>query len=362
MTSLTDALLAWFEAHARELPWRVPGEHTRRDPYRVVVSEMMLQQTQVVTVIPYFERFMTRFPTVRDLACADITDVLKHWEGLGYYRRARLLHRLARRVVDEFDGELPSDCATLLTLPGVGPYTAGAIASFAFDRPEPAVDGNVVRVFARIDATPYVHGDDRAKREVADRVRALMPERHAGDFSESLIELGATVCTPARPACERCPVRTMCRARAEGRVTDYPKRAAPLEKPEEDKTYVAITDGEKLLVRKRPPGLLGGLYEFVAFPEAIARADDVRRRLLPLVGDAVRIRRIGRRRAVFSHRIWHMTFWRCDLPPGTLDACDIDGSVGRPVDRDTLMSLPFPAFLTTWRDALGSPETPDANA
>ncbi len=213
----SEALLRWFRLQARDLPWRGAG----RSPYRVLVSEFMLQQTQVDRVAPRFERFVRRFPTLGDLAAAAEDDVVEEWSGLGYYRRARLLHRLARAVADA-GGELPASSAELEKLPGVGPYTAAAVASLASGEAVPVLDGNVMRVGARVLA---MSGDPRAaagRRRLEAWVRGLLAEAPAGEINEALMELGATLCTPLDPACGRCPLAPVCAARAEGRPLAYP--------------------------------------------------------------------------------------------------------------------------------------------
>jgi A/G-specific adenine glycosylase len=220
-------LLAWFRANARELPWRTAP----RDPYRVLVSEVMLQQTQVDRVVPRYETFVETFPTLDALAVASEDDVLEKWSGLGYYRRARLLHRLARDVVDG-SGRLPDSAAELVKLPGVGPYTAAAVASLAFGEPVPVVDGNVIRVAARVLA---LSDDPRAvsgRRQMVDWVATLMVGADPGAVNEALMELGATVCLPSAPFCTGCPLYSRCRARAEGKQGRYPPprtRRAPVD-------------------------------------------------------------------------------------------------------------------------------------
>lgn len=216
------ALLAYFDAHRRDLPWR----RRAHDPYAVWVSEIMLQQTRVETVIPYYERFLERFPTPRALADAPLDAVLASWSGLGYYRRARMLHEGARAVVREHQGALPADAAALRALPGIGAYTAGAIASIAFGLREPLVDGNVERVLARVLA---LGGDPRAaatKKRLWTAARALADDPRPGDVNQALMELGATVCTPVSPRCLLCPLRAQCAARAAGDPERYPEKPA----------------------------------------------------------------------------------------------------------------------------------------
>jgi A/G-specific adenine glycosylase len=245
-------LIDWYRVARRDLPWR-----RTRDPYRIWLSETMLQQTRVETVVPYYERFLARFPSVDALASADEEDVLREWAGLGYYARARNLHRAAAAVVRDHGGELPRDAAALASLPGVGRYTVGALRSIAFGEAAALVDGNVKRVFARL----------RAARELADTevwrlAEALVPEKGPGDWNQALMELGATVCTPRKPACLLCPVTAFCAARAQGDPERFPapaKRAKA--KPVRAIAGLCTRAGRVLLVRRPSHGLLGGLWE-----------------------------------------------------------------------------------------------------
>ncbi len=247
-------LFAWFAQHARDLSWR-----RERTPYRVWVAEVMLQQTQVTKVQEYYERFIARFPTVAALAEAPLEDVLKQWEGLGYYSRARALHRAAQVIVAEHNGELPTDVEALRRLPGIGAYTSGAIASIAFGIPAPAVDGNVRRVMARVLAWAE---PDAAGLEVA--VRVWMPVEAPGAFTEALMELGATLCRPKSPQCLLCPWRDLCQARALGQPEAYPTPRSRKPIPHYD-VVAAVTvrdDGRVLVARRRQDDMLGGLWEF----------------------------------------------------------------------------------------------------
>jgi len=215
---IAGVLLAWYDAVRRDLPFR-----NTRDPYAIWVSEVMLQQTQVATVVPYFTRWMARFPTVRALAAADEDAVLHAFSGLGYYSRARSLHRAARAVVERFDGALPDSVAALCTLPGIGPYSAGAIASIAFGARVPVVDGNVIRVLCRLLALAGDPGRAPLKSELWARAAELVPAARPGDFNQALMELGATICTPRAPRCADCPLAAACQARAEGRAETLPE-------------------------------------------------------------------------------------------------------------------------------------------
>jgi A/G-specific adenine glycosylase len=257
---LPEALLAWYDRHRRALPWRtLPGEPV--DPYRVWLSEIMLQQTTVVTVAPYFAAFLARWPTLAALAAADLDDVLHAWQGLGYYARARNMHACARAVVARHDGTFPSDEAALRALPGIGAYTAAAIAAIAFDRKATAMDGNVERVIARLHAIMTPLPD--AKPELHRLASALTPERRSGDYAQAIMDLGATICTPRSPKCVLCPWREPCRARGAGIAEALPARRAKPEKPtRRGIAFWAVRPDGAVLLRRRPEkGLLGGMME-----------------------------------------------------------------------------------------------------
>src|SRR4051812_45296168 len=224
-------LLAWYDRHRRDLPWRAaPGQ--RSDPYRVWLSEIMLQQTTVATVGPYFDRFVARFPDIHTLAAASLDEVLHAWQGLGYYARARNLHACARKLVAAYGGRFPDDPAVLRRLPGIGDYTAAAIAAIAFDRPVAAVDGNVERVVARLFAERTKL--PRARKRLRELAALLVPEKRAGDFAQAIMELGSVLCTPRNPRCVLCPWRSDCAAAALGIAEDLPAQA---EKPERPTRY-----------------------------------------------------------------------------------------------------------------------------
>jgi len=257
---IASELLPWYDLHRRDLPWRsAPG--SRADPYHVWLSEIMLQQTTVATVKPYFEKFLNAWPTVRALAAADREDVLKAWAGLGYYARARNLHKCAQTVVERHDGVFPRTKAALLDLPGVGPYTASAVAAIAFDQREAAVDGNVERVMARFFALETPLPD--AKPEISEIAQSLVPERRAGDYAQAIMDLGATVCAPRKANCLICPLTEMCRGRAAGLQDVLPYKRAKAAKPTRYGIafWIERTDGA-VLIRTRPDkGLLGGMSE-----------------------------------------------------------------------------------------------------
>jgi len=259
------ALLAWYDRHRRDLPWRAPpGEHA--DPYRVWLSEIMLQQTTVAAVAPYFARFVTRWPDVSALAAASLDEVLHQWQGLGYYARARNLHACARAVVERHGGRFPDETAALRALPGIGDYTAGAIAAIAFDRPAAAVDGNVERVMARVYAV--VEPLPEAKPRLRERAARLVPERRAGDFAQAMMDLGAVICTPRKPRCVLCPWRESCAGAAAGIAEDLPARAEKAERPQRYGVafWLSRPDGAVLLRRRPENGLLGGMIELPSTP------------------------------------------------------------------------------------------------
>lgn len=258
-------LLAWYDRHRRELPWRVTPDMRAtgvvNDPYHVWLSEVMLQQTTVAAVKAYFEKFVRLWPRVEDLAAADAEDVMKAWAGLGYYARARNLKKCAEEVASQHGGRFPQTSDELRALPGIGDYTSAAIAAIAFDEPAPVMDGNVERVIARIfrigEALPS------AKPIFRRHLATLTPQQRPGDFAQAMMDLGATICTPKRPACALCPWRENCRAMREGDPELYPVKSGKKAKPlRSGAAYVAVDGGCHLLLRKRPPeGLLGGMSE-----------------------------------------------------------------------------------------------------
>jgi A/G-specific adenine glycosylase len=259
-TNIGKSLLAWYDRHGRALPWRAgPGENP--DPYRVWLSEIMLQQTTVATVRGHFARFLKRWPTVHDRGAATLDEVLHAWQGLGYYARARNMHRCAGIVSTELDGRFPDDEDALRQLPGIGPYTAAAIAAIAFDRPATVVDGNVERVVARLFGvtTPL----PAARRELTDLAAGLTPRRRPGDYAQAMMDLGAMICSPRRPACALCPVVGECAAYAAGDPEALPRRAPKPDRPTRRGVafWTVRADGSVLLRRRPEKGLLGGMME-----------------------------------------------------------------------------------------------------
>jgi len=253
-----EALVAWFDREARDLPWR-----NTRDPYHVWLSEVILQQTRVDQGLPYYARFLQAFPTVEALAAAPEDAVMKQWEGLGYYTRARNLHKAAKAVVEQYGGKLPNTAELLQLLPGVGKYTAGAIASIAFAERAPVVDGNVKRVLARLYDIETAVEETETDRELWRMAAALVPPRRPGDFNQGMMELGARICTPKNPDCGGCPVAAYCEAREKGTVAERPVRRPKKKVPHQEIVVAAIArDGYYLVGRRPAEGLLGGLWEF----------------------------------------------------------------------------------------------------
>ena len=258
VADIVERLLRWFEENGRDLPWR----HTR-DPYLIWVSEIMLQQTRVETVIPYYERWVERFPTLSKLANADLEEVLRLWEGLGYYRRAHNLHRTAKLVLHEHNGRFPSQAIELKKLPGLGSYTAAALAALAFDQAEIALDGNLRRVIARVidlELDPRSAAGEGQLREWADK---QLPPGRAADFNQALMDLGAAICLPKNPLCESCPIAIHCLAYARGTTGERPVRPPRRPVPALQAAAGVIRRGGSVLIGRRPEGkLLGGLWEF----------------------------------------------------------------------------------------------------
>jgi len=262
--AIQKKLLDWYAVEARDLPWR-----NTRDPYAILVSEIMLQQTRVETVLRYFGPFLERFPDLRSLAKAPIDDVLKAWEGLGYYRRAHNLHRAAQGVVAHHDGQLPRSAAKLRDLPGIGPYTAGAVASIAFDLDEPVLDGNVIRVLSRLFRVEGDTSKAATKRALLNLATQLLPSDHASAFNQALMDLGARICLPRSPRCSDCPIREQCDAHHVGEETAFPQNPKRKQVPHMDVVAGVIWSGkpfgqksEILIAQRKTDDMLGGLWEF----------------------------------------------------------------------------------------------------
>jgi len=333
-------LLAWYRREARDLPWR-----RTRDPYAIWVSEIMLQQTQVETVGPYYRRFMERFGTVQALAGARLDSVLKAWEGLGYYTRARNLHAAARMVCRDHGGRIPDTVEGLRALPGIGRYTAGAIASIAFGRDAPVLDGNVTRVLCRVFAV-----EDDPKRAAVQRrlwglCAELLPRGRAGDFNQAMMELGARVCRPQNPACEACPIRGGCRARAQGRAEQLPVRRSGRALPRHTIAVgIVWKDGRVLIDKRRADAMLGGLWEFPGGKKRPRErlADAVVREVYEEVG--IRVEPTCRRMVVdhaYSHFRIRLHAYDCRYVSGRVRA--VGCAAARWVRPEHLQRFAFPA-------------------
>lgn len=298
---LHRSLMEWFLRNQAELPWR-----HGRDPYRVWVSEIMLQQTQVGTVIPYFEKFVARFPDLRSLAGAPMDDLLKVWEGLGYYARARNMHRAAQKVMAEFGGEFPRDLRQLQSLPGIGKYTAGAIASFAFGASAPVLDGNITRVLTRLlDVTEDITLPE-TRRHLWKIAEDMLPDKNAAVWNEGLMELGRLVCIPANPECGACPLTRYCVAYKRAVQNDRPVRTQRNRLPHHDVAAGVIRDkkGQILIAQRLPHGLLGGLWEFPGGKREPGESLEacLRREIMEEL--AVRVR-VGQKIAAIRHSYTH---------------------------------------------------------
>ena len=301
-TKIAEPLLAWYDAGRRVLPWR--EEPT---PYRVWVSEIMLQQTRVEAVKPYFERFMKALPDTKALSEVPEETLLKLWEGLGYYNRARNLQKAAIQIENQYGGVIPSEYDTLLTLSGIGRYTAGAIASIAYGRKVPAVDGNVLRVIARVSADEGDVLTEQVKRRIEQMLTEIMPADRAGDFNQALMELGAMVCIPnGEPKCEVCPWHSFCEARIQGKIAELPKKTPKKARTIEEKTILVIRDENKVALRKRPTkGLLAGMYEF-PWIAGHKNKEEVVDYLKEIGLQTLRIQPLPEAKHIFTHKEWHM--------------------------------------------------------
>ena len=342
MELVTAALLAWYDRCARVLPWR--GFH---DAYRTWVSEAMLQQTRVETVLSYYPRFLERFPSVSALAAASEADVLKAWEGLGYYSRARNLWKGARQVMEEFGGVLPREPEKLKKICGIGPYSAGAIASIAYDVPVPAVDGNVIRVISRLYGIRTDALENTARRRIENLAAALVPAERPGDHNQAVMDLGATVCVPGTPDCTRCPLSAFCSAFAAGDAADLP--VLPRAKPQKEIPYAVllIRSSGHVLMRLRTERLLQGLWCFPMVegdpsPEGICALVQ-KKYHLAVTG----MEYAGSARHVFTHQVWNMKIY---ITGAEASAPAPEGFEFVPLNR--LKDLPLPVAMNAAVDVL----------
>lgn len=342
-----ERMLGWYDANRRRLPWR-----EEPSPYRTWISEVMLQQTRVEAGIAYFERFTEALPDVAALAAAEEQQLLKLWEGLGYYSRARNLKKAAELVMEQYNGVLPADFAALCKLPGLGEYSAGAVASIAFDIRVPAVDGNVLRVAARL------LGDDRnieepaVKKDFRQTVWEALPQQRIGDFNQSLMELGAIICLPnGRPLCERCPMADACEANRTGQQMQLPTRIKKNARRTEQKTVLLLRRGAEVLLCQRPAkGLLASLWEFPCMEGLLTAAEVAEAYGVPEAAVAP----LGRASHIFTHIVWEMTGYAvqlgADAPivPGCITLLPEELFAGYPVPAA------YAAYLKTLREEAGA--------
>lgn len=301
---IQEELLLWFLREKRDLPWR-----DTKDAYKIWVSEIMLQQTRVETVKDYFRRFMEHYPTVYDLASAKEEDVLKLWEGLGYYSRARNLYKGAKIVTEKYNGKVPNAKKDILSLPGIGDYTAGAVLSIAYNESIPAVDGNVLRVMSRVLGIWDNISDQKTKKDIQDVLLYMIPEGHAGDFNEGLMELGATICTPKSPSCKRCPLQKLCTAFEEGFQDELPIKSKKKKQKKLEYIVAYIAQNDKFLMKKRSDkGILAGMWELpMVEVSAESNMEEIVAKFLGEYGIHIQLRKeLGIAKHIFTHQIWAM--------------------------------------------------------
>lgn len=302
LKQIVTPLLDWYHANARILPWR-----RNKDPYRVWVSEIMLQQTRVEAVIPYYERFMQQLPTLQDLAECDDEQLAKLWEGLGYYSRVRNLKKAAQVICTEHHARFPDDFDVMLKLLGIGAYTAGAISSIAFEKPVPAVDGNVLRVITRITENGRDIADIKFKKQITEELEKIYPKTECGDFTQSLMELGAVVCVPnGAPKCDECPLNTFCGAYKNNTWMLYPVKKMKADRKVEKKTVLILQSGEKIALKKRDnTGLLSGMWELPNL-DGEKSVKEIKEYLGKKGISVNKIEKLPDGKHVFSHVEWHM--------------------------------------------------------
>ena len=354
-------LLAWFDAGHRDLPWR-----RTMDPYRILVSEYLLQRTRVVSGTPYYERFLARFPDVAALASASEEDVLRAWEGLGFYRRARNLHAAAKAIVRDHGGRIPRHAATLAALPGIGPYTAGAVASIAFGEAVPAVDGNVTRVLSRVYRIEADVTAPAGKRTIDGRARGLVPSDRPGAFNQALMELGATVCTRRQPTCTSCPLGDLCLARRAGVQESLPRSRAPRRPVAVEVAFAYVRErGRTLLVRRPESDLLGGFWALPGgeIPAGKPHAAALRGLVAAQTGLDVEVGdEVARVAHTFSHRRWLGSVVQCaadGVPRSTGDVrwvrdADLAALPLVPADRRLLQEIGSRHSLESFDESPGA--------
>ena len=303
LNEIVVPLVNWYQEHKRQLPWR-----EQKNPYYIWISEIMLQQTRVEAVKPYFDRFIKALPTVADVARCEESRLLKLWEGLGYYNRVRNIQKAAVKIMKEYHGNFPRDYDSLQKLPGIGEYTAGAVASIAFDVPVPAVDGNVLRVISRIQESEEDILKPQTKKRIRRELTQIMPVEEPGVFNQALMDLGAMICLPnGLPKCEACPLRKLCLAHLHGRTDEIPVRKKEKKRRIEEKTVLVIQDGDHMALRQRPEkGLLAGMYEFPNYEGRLCEEE-----ALHVLKDyglmALRIQPLPEAKHIFSHVEWRMS-------------------------------------------------------
>lgn len=331
---IAQALLQYYAAKSRQLPWR---ETT--DPYKIWVSEVMLQQTRVETVIPYFKRFITRFPDIHSLSQATDDEVVKYWEGLGYYSRVRRLHEAVREVDETYGGSVPSEFTSFRLLPGVGDYTAGAVLSIAYGKDTVAVDGNAMRVFSRVYCVNEDVASANAKRIVTKMVQEILPPGYAGQFNQAVMDLGATICTRSRPKCESCPIHAMCCANVSATQDRYPVKKPKKATPTLFYHAFLIHNDDRILVRQRPKkGLLGRLWELPNLPcEGTSIVDEESIYHDAMMAFSIKIDRpvvyLGEYEHAFSHVKWHMQLHEICV---SSDECASDCRFVSPNERSSM--------------------------
>lgn len=339
-----SALLQWYRQVKRDLPWR-----QTKDPYHIWISEIMLQQTRVETVKGYYQRFLALFPTIHVLAAAPEAQVLKAWEGLGYYSRARNLQKAAKIIVFEHNGYFPREYETILKLPGIGAYTAGAVASIAFGAREPAIDGNVNRVAARFFGIREDIGAPKVQRQLRGHVTASLPMEHVGNYNQALMELGATVCLPGIPKCDLCPWRDSCDAYAEGDADALPIHEKKRPPKTMDVAVCLVTYENQILVTRRSQRMLQGLFVFDLIEEETDEARICEALLEQGLACAPSPTFLGTARHVFTHRVWEMRLWHFTLTTKPNDEI-LSALHAHFVDKPALLALPFPTAMKAARE------------
>ena len=340
----SERVTKWYQAVKRDLPWR-----NTRDPYRIWISEIMLQQTRVETVKAYYHRFLERFPTVQALACAPEQDVLKCWEGLGYYSRARNMQKAAVMVTTMLGGHFPQNAAALRKLPGIGEYTAGAVASIAYGEAIPAIDGNVKRVGARLFGIRTPIDAKESRTVLYSKIAAMLQMAEPGDLNQALMELGATLCTPRMPKCEACPLALLCDANAEGDADMLPVLQSKASPKAVDMAVCLITYGREILLLRRTERLLQGLYTFY-----LIEGETVENRITDALRDvgiqATYQGILGEARHIFTHRVWHMTMHHLVMaqPP---NAAWLETNLALMATGVQVQALPIPTAMKAAKSA-----------